>query len=658
MKKAIVGILLLAIPVMVIIQGCKKDEDTNITVSELTTLSATEITSTSAISGGNITDDGGAPVSARGVVWSKTENPDLSTNEGKTEDGSGDGEYASHLTELSPGTMYYIKAFAINSKGTSYGAQVTFTTSVELAGITTMEPYDVTSVSAKSGGNVTEDGGSEILEKGIVWGTSENPNLENHQGKNTHGTDTGEFSSNITELEPATEYFVRAYAQNSKGTAYGNQVSFTTHTAMAKVTTSEISDITSDYAFSGGNITSDGGTTVTVRGVVWSTLENPSVDNNTGITIDGDGMGEFTSKITDLMPETQYFVKAYATNNNGTAYGDQLTFTTTQVVQLPTVITETITAITHNSAVGGGNVTESGGATVTDRGIVYSTTPDPSFTDSVVTSRRGLGSFIAQMTGLEPLTTYYVKAYAINTAGVSFGEQVEFATQSEFGQPCPGIPTITDSDGNVYNTVLIGEQCWFKEDLKTTKYRNNTAIFHAPDSEDWTNNKTGAYVWYDNDAGHAANYGAIYNWYAVKTEQLCPAGWWIPSEQDWLELSNYMIDNFENITSANEGNMMKSCRQIDSPLGGNCNTTEHPRWDAHESHFGTDMFGFTAVPGGSRNWTGTYFHGYGIIGYWWASTEVDEGIARYRRIYHNDGILLQHQYSKNNGYNVRCMRRK
>jgi uncharacterized protein (TIGR02145 family) len=196
-----------------------------------------------------------------------------------------------------------------------------------------------------------------------------------------------------------------------------------------------------------------------------------------------------------------------------------------------------------------------------------------------------------------------------------------------------------------------------KEDMKAVKLNDGTPIENAVSANDWENNTNGAYVWYENnEEEHKPYYGAIYNWHVVNTEQICPLGWRVPSEQDWIKLSDYMTENFEDITSENEGNMLKSCRQINSPLGGECDTYEHPRWDEHEVHYGIDKFGFSAVPGGSRNWTGTYFYGHGIIGYWWSSTEVDEGIARYRRIYHEDGILLRHQYSKNNGYNIRCMR--
>ena len=186
---------------------------------------------------------------------------------------------------------------------------------------------NLTGASATSGGTVTTDGGSAIVARGVVWNTSENPTIAN--SKTTDGTGTGNFTSAITGLTAGTTYYVRAYATNSSGTGYGTQITFTTTANPANfpvVTTTAASSITSSAASSGGNVTSDGGSPVTARGVAWSTTSGPTTANSK--TVDGTGTGTFTSAIAGLAANTVYYVRAYATNANGTAYGNQVSFTT------------------------------------------------------------------------------------------------------------------------------------------------------------------------------------------------------------------------------------------------------------------------------------------------------------------------------------------
>ena len=189
--------------------------------------------------------------------------------------------------------------------------------------VTTTTVSSITSTGATSGGNVTSDGGDSITAKGVCWSTSSNPTTgDNHTND---GTGTGSFTSSITGLSPGTTYHVRAYATNSAGTSYGNDESFTTSITTPTVTTTAASSLTLTSASSGGNVTSDGGGSVTAKGVCWST-STPTVSDSK--TTDGDGTGSFTSSITGLSPGTTYHVRAYATNIAGTAYGNDVTFTT------------------------------------------------------------------------------------------------------------------------------------------------------------------------------------------------------------------------------------------------------------------------------------------------------------------------------------------
>ena len=286
-----------------------------------------------AICGGVVIDDGGAEVTARGVCWSTSQNPTI--NGSHTDDGTGEGDFTSTITDLTAGTTYYVRAYATNEKGTSYGEEKSFITSIymDLPILTTKEIEDITEISATSGGEVVSDGGAPVIARGICWSTSQNSTIDDNDGMTTDGNGTGTFTSDLVNLTANTTYYVRAYATNVMGTAYGEQRSFTTEEEEAELTppiviTSEVIDVTETTAVSGGNVTDDGGATVTARGICWSISQNPTIDDNDGITTDGNGTGTFTSDLINLTANTTYYVRAYATNEKGTSYGDEISFTT------------------------------------------------------------------------------------------------------------------------------------------------------------------------------------------------------------------------------------------------------------------------------------------------------------------------------------------
>ena len=293
-----------------------------IATATLTTTAVTSITSTTASSGGNITSDNGGSVTARGVCWSTNQNP--TTSNDKSIDGIGTGIFTSSISGLTRATMYYVRAYAINEIGTEYGSQLNFITLPELPTITTSMVNGITATSAKSGGNVTNDGGTIVLARGVCWSMNQNPTILNF--KTVDGLESYSFTSSLTGLSATTTYYLRAYATNSVGTAYGNQVSFTTtqNIVVPSITTTTITIFTFNSATVGGNISTDGNSTVTERGVFWGTSPDSEL-SGTKLQI-GSGIGSFSTSLSGLTENTSYYVKTFATNSAGTAYGNEINF--------------------------------------------------------------------------------------------------------------------------------------------------------------------------------------------------------------------------------------------------------------------------------------------------------------------------------------------
>ena len=205
---------------------------------------------------------------------------------------------------------------------------------------------------------------------------------------------------------------------------------------LATVTTNNVTSITANSAVCGGNVSSDGGNTITARGICWSTSQKPTTEDNA--TYSGTGIGSFTANITGLEEGTTYYVRAYAVNSKGTAYGTQKAFTTTTTgggssEELPIVTTNGVTSVTENSAVCGGNVTSDGNATVTARGVCWSTSQNPTTNDNTTYNGSDTGSFTSNISGLTAGTTYYVRAYAVNSQGTAYGMQKTFTTTTTGG---------------------------------------------------------------------------------------------------------------------------------------------------------------------------------------------------------------------------------
>ncbi|MBT1700737.1 hypothetical protein KK083_27855 [Fulvivirgaceae bacterium PWU4] len=378
------------------------------------TKAVTNITNTTAVAGADL--QGNGVVAMKGICWGTSTLPTVANN--KIEAGAGFGSYNVTLTGLTTSTKYYVRPYAVSSGGTIYGTEVSFNTPDQLTVITSA----VTSINppgAVSGGSITGTG--TVTSRGVVWGATSNPTMENNS-RTIDGSGQGSFTSSIGGLTWNRTYYVRAYAVSAGGVTYGNQVTFTTPVFVAtSLTTTAASSITKTSATAGGSVT--GSTLITSRGVCWSTSSAPTTSNSK--TIDGSGSGSFTSAITGLTPGTLYYFRAYAIDVNGTTtYGPLLTFSTQADF---TLTTTAATFITATSAVAGGTIT--GTANLQERGVCWSTSPNPSTGNSRINASAPTVTYTAQLNGLLGGTTYYIRAYAITTGGTTvYGNELSFTT--------------------------------------------------------------------------------------------------------------------------------------------------------------------------------------------------------------------------------------
>lgn len=380
------------------------------------------ITADSATVSGSVESDLGDAITERGFVWSVQTNP--TTSSSKIIVGSGKGSFISKIGKLNSVTRYYVRAYAVSDQGIHYGNQISFVTISSIPIVSTTSISTITRNTANSGGNVTSSGGASVVQKGVCWSTAINPTTSN--SRTVDGSGIGAFTSTLTGLNPNTTYYVRAYAINSLGTGYGNSIQFRTLAAqIPSVSTTSPTSITQISASSGGFVSNDGGAIVTQRGICWSTFQNPTISNSR--TSDGSGVGTFSSSVNGLTAGTTYYVRAYATNSVGTAYGSQQVFTTLSP-QLATVTITSISSITQTTASVGGNVTSDGGAAVTQRGVCWSTFSNPTISNARTITGSGIGSYSSFLSGLTRNTLYYVRAYATNAAGTSYGVEVSFRT--------------------------------------------------------------------------------------------------------------------------------------------------------------------------------------------------------------------------------------
>jgi len=317
--------------------------------------------------------------------------------------------------------------------------------------------------------------------------------------------------------------------------------------------------------------------------------------------------------------------------------------------QLPTISTNSVSNITQTSAISGGNITSQGSSAVTARGVCWSISQNPTIANSHTTDGSGTGSFTSNITGLVANTPYYVRAYATNNVGTAYGNQSSFTTTSNSGgQPCPGTPTVL-YEGKTYNTVQIGTQCWFKENLNVgtrinaNQQQNNNGIIEK--------------YCYNDDENNCSIYGGLYQWNEMMqymTNQgakgICPSGWHIPTDGEWCTVTQFLDPNIDcNIVGARlgttEGGKMKSTGTIEAGTG---------LW--HTPNTGaTNSSGFTALPSGYGFTGGFYEQGnYALL---WSSSLKDTSLAWTRLITNDQEVVTKgYEYINLTGFPCRCIK--
>lgn len=299
---------------------------------------------------------------------------------------------------------------------------------VSVVAVTTDPIANVGYTDATVSGSYVAPTGMSVTEVGFYFGTDATALTTKEQA-----TLATPFSHTFDGLTEGTTYYYMAYAKNGENEYVGSVESFTTNTSIVAptVTTAAATAITTTTATEGGEVTDNGGATVTQYGICWSTNENPTTDDSKLYT-DGEPTGAFTFNMTGLTHNTTYHVRAYAVNSAGTAYGSDVTFTTVTIVA-PTVTTIASTNVETTTATVGGNITNNGGGSISAYGISYSTTDGFEGADGTQVTGSDLneGAFVVNLTNLTSKTTYYARAFATNEAGTAYGNQVSFTTLQE-----------------------------------------------------------------------------------------------------------------------------------------------------------------------------------------------------------------------------------
>lgn len=304
------------------------------------------------------------------------------------------------------------------------------------------------------------------------------------------------------------------------------------------------------------------------------------------------------------------------------------------IAGIPVLTTTAVTDITQTTAKSGGNITSDGGATVTSRGVCWGTNQTPTISDNKTTDGTGADNFTSSISGLSANTTYYVRAYATNSIGTAYGSAMSFTTLGGSGSGSGSANTFTDPrDGKVYQTVTIGNQVWMAENLAYLPSVVGAGTGSQTTPYYYVYGYNGTDVNAAKATSNYATYGVLYNWSAAVNA--CPAGWHLPSDAEWTQLTDYLGGQ--------------------SVAGGKLKETGTTHWSSPNTG-ATNETGFTALPGGSRSSRRGNFDNIGNGGFWWSAAENTAESAWGRDIGYSYGGVSRSYGNKGLGFSVRCVR--
>lgn len=390
-------------------------------IATLTTNTPENITETSLTIKGTIVKTGGLKITSHGHCWSETEQPTIDNSKNNLGDTESIGDFTSTLTNLVAGKSYFIRAYAINSKGVAYSEQVSVTMPfIEKPTVSTLAISSLTKDSVILNGEVKDDGNGNIKEYGFYWGLTDNTE---HKVK-ISTIDETKFSYTLKSLESKATYYYKAYAINEKGESTGELKTFTSLDkdaidGVATVITNDATDITINSAILNGVITNSGDSKIVQRGFYFGTSES-SMTKKTISTTDS----IMSLHVTDLADGTTYYYKAFAVNSKGESCGEIRNFMT-NTANAPTVETNYATNVSFESAVLNGAIIEMGTYEVTQCGFYFGDSEN-SMSKRIVNTHNS--KFSLSVSELNDGTKYYYKAFAINKKGEKCGDIMSFTT--------------------------------------------------------------------------------------------------------------------------------------------------------------------------------------------------------------------------------------
>ena len=588
---------------------------------------------------GAVTDNGGAAITERGVQWSLNAEMSNATSVTSSFTGDGLGRYVCNISGVSAGTTYYARAYASNSRGTAYGEVISITVP----------------------GSPVE--GVVVSFNGSSWVAADMLLVEDH----------------------SSEGYIYVVIEKTQGCSYNNSDIYLKGFLESSVGSWTYSSSAGDYFsyFDPIDIYTD------VNGVLgngqnanyfrWKEVRNSFIENITAVDLNNLTISGTLSE--ELFDIEDYIAEGQIPSNTQllsvsmfNAHIEDLSSTSTLTVEA-TVVSD----IAPISATCSGNVTGSSRTNVTARGFCWGTAQNPSIADSHTIDGSGMGGFTGNLTGLFPNTTYYVRAYAIVSGiVVKYSDEINFTT-NEYGQPCPNAATVVDIDGNVYNTVLIGEQCWMRENLRTTRYQDGTAIEAGSSTSTITPYR---YAPCGNEDNVPLG-GYLYNWPAVMhgatssnsnpsgVQGICPSGWHVPSTQEWWQLIDYVGNQDQYVCGDNSDDIAKA-------LAANINWGYFTNFGFAECSPGNqsvhvnNLTGFSALPCGLsfthsdasiicnlNNYRTVNGINYAYIGYcatFWSTYNYSNSSAYMALIACDYTDFFMIPDGKDVGFSVRCLR--